>query len=75
MLVLEDKSYLDYLTKDELYGILTTYEMIIEPENVSKKEDAFKAIRKSKFRKNDCKNTTNISDEEEANFVRRLKRG
>ena len=43
MLVLEDISDMDDLTKDELYGILTTYEIRTEPENVYMKEVAFKA--------------------------------
>ena len=35
--VLEDKSDLYDLTKDEIYGILKTYEMRREPNNVSRK--------------------------------------
>ena len=45
--VLEDKSDLDDLTKDELYGILKTYEMTTKPESESEKEVAFKAIGRS----------------------------
>ena len=41
--VLEDKSDLDDLTKDEIYGILIAYKMRIEPENVSRKEFVFQA--------------------------------
>ena len=33
---------------DELHGILTTYEMIIERENQNIKEAAFKASKRSK---------------------------
>ena len=39
---LEDRSDLDDLTKDELYGILTTYEMRIEPKNEPRKVGALK---------------------------------
>ena len=35
--ILEDKSDLDELTNDELYGILTTYEMRTKPDNVYRK--------------------------------------
>ena len=63
MLVLEEKGDLDDLDKDELYGILTTYEMRTEPENLSKKEVVFKETGKPKSNKNECKNTTNISNE------------
>ena len=35
--VLEDISNLDDLTKYEVYGILTSYKMRMDPENVSRK--------------------------------------
>ena len=44
--VLEDRSNLDNLEKDDLYGIVTIYEMRIEQENVSTKEVSFKSSRK-----------------------------
>ena len=47
--------------------------MRIEHENVSRKEDVFKSIIKKKSNKNECKNTSDISDEEEAYFLRKIK--
>ena len=75
VLFLEDISDLDNLTKDELYGIIIAYEIRIEPKNVSRKEATFKETWNPKFNKSECKNTTDILDEEETNCVRRLKRG
>jgi hypothetical protein len=69
---------LDKLTMDELHKILTTYEMRIEqdkPAKLSRKEATFKASKKTKteeYKTSD--NSNNESDEEEANFVRKLKR-
>ena len=39
--ILEDISDLDHLTKHKLYGILTTYEMRIEPKNESRNKSTF----------------------------------
>ena len=44
--VLKDKYDFDSPTKDEMYGILTTYEMRIEIKNISKKEVTFKSTTK-----------------------------
>ena len=74
MSVLEGKSNLDDLAKDELYGILMTYKMWIEPESVSRKESPFKETKESESSKSEWKNTTNISYEEEAKFMRKLKK-
>ena len=49
--------------------------MRTEPKNVSRKEEAFKATRKHKNKKSEFKNISNMSDEEEDNVVRNLKRG
>ena len=73
--VLEDRTNLDKLIKDELYEILTTYEMRAKKENGSKKEASFKATRKYKNNKHECKNSSDMYDEEDPNFVRNLKRG
>ena len=35
----------------------------------------FKTRWNPKYRKNECNNITDMSDEEEVNFVRKLKRG
>ena len=40
---LEEKKHLDELTMDQLHGILMAYEMKIEKENPSRKEESFKA--------------------------------
>ena len=75
VLVLEDRSDLDNLTNDEIYGILTAYKMKIEPRNGSRKVVAFKEIGKLNLGRNECINTTEPLDKEEANFVRGSKRG
>ena len=43
---LEDREKLEYLTMDELYGILTTYELRLGINNVPKGEATFKVIKK-----------------------------
>ena len=45
---LEERKYLDKLSMDELHGILTTYEMRIEQEKPSRKEETFKVSKKTK---------------------------
>ena len=76
---LEEREDLDKLSMDELNGILIAYEMITEQEKPSIKEVAFKVSKKTK--KNNLKSKSYSScsedsyDEEEANFVRKLKRG
>ena len=49
--------------------------MRTEPENVSRKKVVFKSTGNPNSMKNECKNIVNMSDEEEDNFVRKLKRG
>ena len=67
------------MTMDELHETLTTYEMRIEQEDPLGKEAAFKASnqrRTSKPRpKSKYSNNDEYDNEEEANFVRKLKRG
>lgn len=66
---------LDKLTKDELHGILTAYEMRIE-DKPSKREAAFKASRKGKNKAYEPSDTSsNETDEEKAHFMRKLKKG
>ena len=48
---LEDQENLSTLTLDELYGILTTYELRIGRENFPKEEEAFKVLKKTKNQK------------------------
>jgi hypothetical protein len=66
---------LDKLSKDELHGILTAYEMRTDQGN--KGEVAFKTTKKSaKPKLKPCSNCKEVSeDEEEANFTKRLQRG
>ena len=45
---LEDRENLDQLTMDELYGILTTYELILGHKNLPKGESTFKVLKKTK---------------------------
>jgi hypothetical protein len=65
---------LNRLTMDRLHGILTAYEMRIRKEQPYLKDAVFKAsIKLSTFQDHDS--FEHLSDEEEANFVRKLKRG
>jgi hypothetical protein len=45
---IEEMKDLDKLTMDDIYGILTTYEMGEEKENPSKREPSFKVSKKRK---------------------------
>jgi hypothetical protein len=45
---LEDRENLDKLTMDELYGILTDYELILGHENLPKGEKTFEVLKKTK---------------------------
>jgi hypothetical protein len=73
---LEDREDLDKLTMDELHGILIAYEMRTEQEKSSKRETTFKASKETKNHEHvPNENHSDISDEEEANFIRKLKKG
>jgi hypothetical protein len=76
---IDERQGLATLSMDELHGILTTYEMRTEKENPSRREATFKASKKTRKNKPRSKPFSNNSDnsynEEEANFVRNLKRG
>ena len=68
------------MTMDELHGTLTAYEMRIEQEDLAGKEATFKVTNKRRTIKKKPKSEYNSDDdnsdnEEEANFVRKLKRG
>ena len=63
---LEERDDLKKVTVDELYGILTTYEMRIGQDKNSKKEAGFKVT---------SKNQSENIDDEEALFVSRLNKG
>jgi hypothetical protein len=49
---LEERTYIDSISMDELHGIFTTYEMRTEQENLATKEATFKAYKKSKKKGN-----------------------
>jgi hypothetical protein len=77
---LEERSDLNSINMDELYGIFTTYEMRTEQENPDVKEAAFKATKRSKKNKKEqeeyrSNNDISEDDEEVANFVKRLNKG
>jgi hypothetical protein len=74
---LEERSYLNSISMDELHGIFTVYEMRTEQENLDVKEAAFKASKRSKQKKKEQEEYSNNSDiseddEEVSNFVKRL---
>jgi len=73
----EDRQDIENITFDELYGILTAYELRIGRENCSKEEVTFKVLnnpkdQKQRFQSNPQKDSF---DEEEANFIKKLPRG
>ena len=57
---------------DELYGILTAYELRLGIDNLPKGEEHFKVIKKKKHKQKTQANHNEESDEEEANFVKKL---
>jgi hypothetical protein len=67
---IEEMHELDKLTMDSLHGIQTTYEMRTKKEQTYLNDAVLKA---STYRYHDS--SEHFSDEEEANFVRKLKRG
>ena len=76
---IEKRSDVNTMTMDELHGTLTAYEMRIEKEDLAGKEAAFKVTNKRRTIKQKSKTVYNSDDdsdnEEEVNFVRKLKRG
>jgi hypothetical protein len=71
---LEERTYLNSISMDELYGIFRAYEMRIEQENPDTKEVAFKASKMSKKKEKELSSSSDVleDDEEVANFVKRL---
>ena len=69
---LEDRQDTDKITLDELYGILTAYELRIGWENPSKEEAAFKVLNNPKDQEQRFKSNPQEDslDEEETNFIR-----
>ena len=73
---IEDRENLSTLTLDELYGILTAYELGIGRENFPKEEATFKVLKKTKSDKSKIQTSHHEeSDEEEANFIKKLQKG
>ena len=75
---LEERTDLNIVTVDQLYGTLVSYEKRIEDEDTSRKEAAFKASSKqyAKNKSTKSKPASDDSDDEEIeNFVRKMKRG
>ena len=77
---IEERSDMNTMTMDELHGTLTSYEMRIEQEDLAGKEATFKVTNKRRTIKQKPKSEYNSDDddsdnEEEANFVSKLKRG
>jgi hypothetical protein len=77
---LEERSYLDSISMDELHGIFTAYEMRTEQKNPDVKEAAFKASKRSKKKKKEQEEYSSNSDALEddkkvANFIKILNKG
>ena len=72
---LEERDDLDLMTVDELHEIFTTYEIITRQNEPSRKEAAFKVSKEPKKFEIPSNNHPEILDDEEALFVKKLKRG
>jgi hypothetical protein len=77
---LEERSYLDSISMDELHGIFTAYEMRTEQDNPVVKEETFEASKISKQKKKEqeeysTSSDTSEDDEEVANFIKRQNKG
>ena len=61
---------------DELYGILTAYELRLGHENLPKGEAIFKVLKKKKNQKQKYQTSHHEeSNVEEANFIKKLHKG
>ena len=60
---------------DELYGILTAYELRLGIDNIPKEEANFKVTKKTNQKQKPQTNHNEESDEEEANFIKKLQKG
>ena len=76
MSTLEGRGNLKDLTMDELYGILTAYELRLGHENLPKGEASFKVLKKTKNQKKKFQTIPHEeSHVEEANFSKKLQKG
>jgi hypothetical protein len=58
---------------DELYGILTAYELILGHDNLPQGEATFKVLKKTKNQKKKYRSSHHEeSNVEEANFIKKL---
>jgi hypothetical protein len=72
---LEDQENLEKITMDELHGIIIVYEMRMGQEKTSKGETTFEVSKGTKKHENvSNKRNSNKSDEEEENFIKKLKK-
>jgi hypothetical protein len=77
---LEERSYINSISMDELHGIFVAYEMRIEQENPDVKEATFEASKRSKKKKKEQEEYSSDidvseDDEEVTNFIKRLNKG
>ena len=72
---LEERDDLDALTVDELHGIFAAYDMRTRQNDSSRKKAAFKAINESKKTEAPSKNHSEISNDEESLFIKKLEIG
>ena len=76
---IEERTDMATMIVNELHGTLTTYEMRTEQEDTSRKEATFKVSNQRRTSKPKPKPKDSNNDEfdskEEANFLRKLKRG
>jgi hypothetical protein len=59
---LEERSYINSISMDELHGIFTTYEMRTEQENPDVKETTFKESKRSNQKKMEQEEYSNSND-------------
>ena len=72
---IEELKELNTLSTEELYGILTAYEMRIESDNIPQGESAFKSFKKKAFKCKDNSDCCSDDDDEEAYFTKKLQQG
>jgi hypothetical protein len=72
---IEDRLDLDTPTFDQLHGIFIAYEMRTRNAKSSKRETTFKSSKRNmRQEKNNNDELSDISNEESANFIKKLKK-